>query len=141
MAATKTSVRRRMFRSSTRRDPVDARFAQGAGRLLAGFMRTARGRGPTAISGASAETPYGRVRPPNGSNRVPAAALIRVVISLLVFFVFILIGPMGMRGVIGSNPKIMGDLARGPPGASPLLNDARHRHLDRIHCRGLRVLA
>ncbi len=40
---------------------------------------------------------------------IPASALINVVIYLLVFFVFILIGPMAMLGVIGSNPRIMGE--------------------------------
>ncbi len=45
---------------------------------------------------------------------IPASALIGVVIYLLVFFVFILIGPMVMLGVIGSNAKIMGaDLVMG----------------------------
>ncbi len=44
---------------------------------------------------------------------VPAADLISIVIYLLVFFVFILIGPMIMLGVIGSDPEIMGDLAMG----------------------------
>ncbi len=42
---------------------------------------------------------------------IPPTALISVVIYLLVFFVFILIGPMVMLGVIGSDPKLMGDLA------------------------------
>lgn len=42
---------------------------------------------------------------------IPAADLINIVIYLLVFFVFVLIGPMIMLGVIGSNSKIMGDLA------------------------------
>lgn len=44
---------------------------------------------------------------------LPAVALISVVIYLLVFFVFILIGPMVMLGIIGSTPKIMGELAMG----------------------------
>lgn len=44
---------------------------------------------------------------------IPSADLINVVIYLLVFFVFVLIGPMIMLGVIGSNRKIMGELAMG----------------------------
>lgn len=44
---------------------------------------------------------------------IPAADLINIVIYLLVFFVFVLIGPMTMLGVIGSDRKIMGDLAMG----------------------------
>jgi len=42
---------------------------------------------------------------------IPAGFLISIVIYLLVFFVFILIGPMIMMGIIGSNPRIMGKLA------------------------------
>ena len=45
---------------------------------------------------------------------LPAAGLISIVIYLLVFFVFILIGPMVMLGVIGSNRRVMGDLVMGP---------------------------
>ena len=45
---------------------------------------------------------------------IPASALIGVVIYLLVFFVFILIGPLVMLGIIGGNPEIMGkDLVMG----------------------------
>ncbi len=44
---------------------------------------------------------------------IPAADLINIVIYLLAFFVFILIGPMIMLGVIGSDSKIVGDLAMG----------------------------
>ncbi len=39
---------------------------------------------------------------------IPASALIGVVIDLLVLFVFVLIGPMVMLGIIGRNPQIMG---------------------------------
>ncbi len=42
---------------------------------------------------------------------IPSGYLIDVVIYILVFFVLILVGPMIMMGVIGSNHRIMGDLA------------------------------
>lgn len=42
---------------------------------------------------------------------LPPGMLVNVVLYLLVLFVFVLIGPMAILGVIGKNKKIMGDLA------------------------------
>jgi Mn2+/Fe2+ NRAMP family transporter len=42
---------------------------------------------------------------------IPPGYLISLVIYLLVFFVFVLIGPMAMIGLVGSNRKIMSNLA------------------------------
>lgn len=45
---------------------------------------------------------------------IPSGYLINVVIYLLVFFVFVLIGPIVMMGLIGGNKRIMGGLAMKP---------------------------
>ncbi len=42
---------------------------------------------------------------------IPAGILVNAVLYLLVLFVFVLIGPMAILGIIGKNRKIMGDLA------------------------------
>ncbi len=42
---------------------------------------------------------------------LPAGMLVNAVLYLLVLFVFVLIGPMAILGVIGKNKKIMGELA------------------------------
>lgn len=42
---------------------------------------------------------------------IPAGVLVNAVLYLLVLFVFVLIGPMAILGIIGKNRKIMGDLA------------------------------
>lgn len=47
---------------------------------------------------------------------LPAGILVNAVLYLLVFFVFVLIGPMAILGVIGRNRKIMGDLSMGRKG-------------------------
>lgn len=42
---------------------------------------------------------------------IPAGVLVNAVLYLLVMFVFVLVGPMAILGIIGRNRKIMGDLA------------------------------
>jgi Mn2+ and Fe2+ transporters of the NRAMP family len=44
---------------------------------------------------------------------VPTGTLVAIVLYLLVVFVFVLIGPLLILGIIGRNRKIMGDLAMG----------------------------
>lgn len=48
---------------------------------------------------------------------LPSGLLVNAVLYLLVLFVFVLIGPMALLGVVGRNKKIMGEFALGTKGA------------------------